>query len=119
MRSLWSGDAFGDGGRFEACIWLGSGNFQYLLDCRATSLLPMKHFLVEPNDIDAVLVSHFHGDHFGGLPYLVLDGQFRKRTRPLTVAGPHGIDERTRAAMEAAFPGSSRTAGASRSTTSS
>ncbi len=110
MRILGSGDAFGSGGRFQTCIWIGTDGFQCVLDLGATSLLAMRRFGIEPNDIDAVLVSHFHGDHFGGLPYLVLEGQFRKRTRPLTIAGPWSVEDRTRASMEEAFAGSSRTA---------
>ena len=31
-----------------------------------------------------MFVSHLHGDHFGGLPFLILDGQFTRRARPLT-----------------------------------
>jgi ribonuclease BN (tRNA processing enzyme) len=53
-----------------------------------------------------VLVSHLHADHFGGLPFLILDGQFSGRTRPLTVAGPPGISHRLHDAMELFFPGS-------------
>jgi ribonuclease BN (tRNA processing enzyme) len=51
-------------------------------------------------------VSHLHGDHFGGLPFLVLDGQFSRRERPLVVAGPPGLTARVEAAMEVFFPGS-------------
>ena len=53
-----------------------------------------------------MLVSHLHGDHFGGLPFLILDAQFRRRTAPLTVAGPPGVRARVEAAMEVFFPGS-------------
>ena len=53
-----------------------------------------------------MLLSHLHGDHFGGVPFLVLDGQFAHRTRPLHVAGPAGVRERVQAAMEVLFPGS-------------
>jgi ribonuclease BN (tRNA processing enzyme) len=51
-------------------------------------------------------LSHLHGDHFGGLPFMVLDGQFSRRTRPLQIAGPPGVRARVEAAMEAFFPGS-------------
>ncbi len=69
----------------------------------------MRRFGVDPNAIDLVLLSHLHGDHFGGVPFLVLDGQLiSKRTRPLVVAGPPGTEERVLAAMEVFFPGSSR-----------
>jgi ribonuclease BN (tRNA processing enzyme) len=55
-----------------------------------------------------VLVSHLHADHFGGLPFLILDAQFTRRTRPLTVAGPPGLGRRLHDAMELYFPGSAR-----------
>ncbi len=62
---------------------------------------------IDPNQIEAVLVTHLHGDHFGGLPFLVLDGQFRRRTHDLTVFGPPGTRTRLEQAMEILFPGSS------------
>ena len=39
-----------------------------LLDCGASSVIAMKRFGVAPNDIDAILISHVHGDHFDGIP---------------------------------------------------
>ena len=109
VRFLGSGDAFGDGGRAQACILLDVGGYRALLDCGATSLVAMKRQGVDPNTIDAVLLTHFHGDHAGGVPYLVLDGQFRKRERPLTIAGPAGLRERMAAIFEAALPTSGAT----------
>jgi len=79
-----------------------------LIDCGATSLTALKAAAIEPNEIQCVLLTHLHGDHFGGLPFLVLDGQFRRRELPLTVAGPPGTRERTEAALELMFPGSTR-----------
>jgi ribonuclease BN (tRNA processing enzyme) len=106
VRFLGSGDAFGSGGRFQTCIHLQSGASQLLLDCGASSLIAMRRFGVDPQAIDTVLLTHLHGDHFGGVPFLILDGQFRRRTRPLTVAGPPGVEARVRQAMEVFFPGS-------------
>jgi ribonuclease BN (tRNA processing enzyme) len=102
-----SGDAFGSGGRFQACIHLRQRDHPpVLLDCGATSLSALKTLGLDPGEISAVFISHLHGDHFGGLPFLVLDGQFSRRTRPLTVAGPSGTAARLRQAMEVMFPGS-------------
>lgn len=109
VRFLGSGDAFGSGGRFQTCILVTSGDGSTLIDCGASSLIAMKRFGVEPNAIDTVLLSHLHGDHFGGLPFLILDGQFSRRARSLTIAGPPGVEARVRAAMEILFPGSSQT----------
>ena len=101
-----SGDAFGSGGRFQTCIRLQSAECVALVDCGATSLTAMKAQHLDPGEVDAVVLSHLHGDHFGGLPFLVLDGQFTRRTRPLTVLGPTGTAERLRVAMETFYPGS-------------
>lgn len=109
VRFLGSGDAFGDAGRLQACILLETAGHRALLDCGATSLAAMKRQGIDPNDIDAVLVTHFHGDHSGGVPYLILDGQFRKRDRPLVIAGPPGVRARMREIFEAALPTSSAT----------
>src|SRR6185312_9704413 len=76
-------------------------------DCGASSLIAMRRFGVDPNGLAAVFISHLHGDHYGGLPFLILDAQLvSRRTRPLTIAGPPGLRERLATAMEAFFPGS-------------
>jgi ribonuclease BN (tRNA processing enzyme) len=110
VRFVGSGDAFGSGGRFQACILLHAPghNGDVLLNCGASSLVALKQQRQDPNRIGLVLVSHLHGDHFGGLPFLILDGQFAHRTRPLHVAGPAGVGERVEAAMEVLFPGSTQ-----------
>src|SRR5688572_7283280 len=110
LQFLGSGDAFGGGGRFQTCIMLSGAGEAVLLDCGASSLVALKRAGVDPGEIGVVAVSHLHGDHFGGLPFLVLDGQFSRRTRPLVIAGPPGTGARVEAAMEVFFPGSTRVA---------
>jgi ribonuclease BN (tRNA processing enzyme) len=106
-----SGDAFGSGGRYQACIHLrGLAGPAVLLDCGATSLSALKALGLDPGEVSIVLVSHLHGDHFGGLPFLVLDGQFNRRTSPLTIAGPPGTGARLGQLMEVMFPGSASAA---------
>jgi len=108
---LGTGDAFGNGGRFQSCVLLRQSEVSLLIDCGATSLTAMRHHEVEPSSIDAVVLTHLHGDHFGGLPFLVLDGQFAApRRSALVVAGPEGTEERLRRAQEVFFPGSSEIA---------
>jgi ribonuclease BN (tRNA processing enzyme) len=68
----------------------------------------MKRAGVNPSEIGCVLLSHLHGDHFGGVPFLILDGQFSRRERPLRIVGPPGVQARVEAAMEVFFPGSAK-----------
>jgi ribonuclease BN (tRNA processing enzyme) len=100
-----SGDAFGSGGRSNTCFWLETNKGVVVVDFGASALPALKKLKLDPNSIDAVLLSHLHGDHYGGLPFLLLDAQFlSRRARPLLVAGPPGTTERLNAAMEAFFP---------------
>src|SRR5919109_1972632 len=108
LQFLGSGDAFGSGGRFQACFLLRGTDGHVLIDCGASSLIAMKRAGVEPAEIGWVLLSHLHVDHFGGVPFLILDGQFSRRTRPLVVAGPPGLQARMAEALEVGFPGSTK-----------
>ena len=109
IRFLGCGDAFGSGGRLQTCILMESGGVRCLIDCGASSLIALKRAAVDPNDVDTILVTHLHGDHFGGIPFFILDGQFSRRSRRLVVAGPPGLTDRVTQAMEVFFPGSSQT----------
>jgi ribonuclease BN (tRNA processing enzyme) len=102
------GDAFGAGGRLQTSFCVRSSASTFLIDCGATSLIGMRRLGISPKDLDTVFVSHLHGDHFGGLPWLLLDAKYvSKRTRPLLVAGPKGIEARFVALTEALYPNAS------------
>ena len=100
------GDAFGSGGRFNSCIHVEDGGRSILLDCGASSLVALKKAGIDRGAIDAILLTHFHADHFGGIPFFILDQQLNvKRTRPLLIAGPPGLRDWYVRAMALAFPG--------------
>jgi ribonuclease BN (tRNA processing enzyme) len=108
LRFLGTGDAFGSGGRFNTCFYVEHRHGAFLIDCGASSLIPMRKFGIDPNSIQVIFITHLHGDHFGGLPFLILDAQLvSRRATSLTVAGPPGLRDRLFAAMEVLFPGSS------------
>ena len=100
-----SGDAFGSGGRSNTCFWLETNKGVVVVDFGASALPALKKLKLDPNAIDAIVLSHLHGDHFGGLPFLLLDAQFlSRRDRPLLIAGPPGTRVRLDAAREVFFP---------------
>ncbi|MCJ2068923.1 MBL fold metallo-hydrolase [Methylobacterium sp. J-030] len=108
VQILGCGDAFGSGGRLQTCFYIRAAGKRFLIDCGTTALIAMRRFGVNPNAIDTVFLTHLHGDHFGGLPFLILDAQLiSRRTAPLTIAGPPGLRQRLPALMEILFPGSS------------
>lgn len=100
-----SGDAFGSGGRFNTCFWVETEKATLMLDCGASSPVALKARGLEFGRVDAVILSHLHGDHFGGLVFFLLDEQLlQKRTRPLLIAGPPTTRARLDAALEVFFP---------------
>jgi ribonuclease BN (tRNA processing enzyme) len=109
LRFVGCGDALGSGGRFNTCFHVTGDNVNFLIDCGASSLPALKHLGIDRDSIDLILVTHFHGDHFAGLPFLLLDAQFTRRARPLIIAGPEGIEAKLATLMEALFEHSSKT----------
>jgi ribonuclease BN (tRNA processing enzyme) len=109
LQFVGCGDALGSGGRYNTCFHLTGNRVNCLIDCGASSLPALKKLCISRDDIDLILITHFHGDHFAGLPFFLLDAQFSRRSRPLVIAGPEGIEMRLTQVMEALFEHSSRT----------
>jgi len=103
LQFVGCGDAFGSGGRLTTCFHVVGERANLLIDCGAATLIGLERLGIARHAIDTILVTHFHGDHFGGIPYFVLESHFARRTRPLTLAGPPGIESWYVRALEAAF----------------
>jgi ribonuclease BN (tRNA processing enzyme) len=103
-----TGGPFASGGRLQTCILIESDQRRYLVDCGMTALVAMARFGIDPGSIDAVLITHLHGDHYGGLPLMILEAcvnahegsTYPPRTRALRIAGPAETEERTRRLLD-------------------
>jgi ribonuclease BN (tRNA processing enzyme) len=100
------GDAFGAGGRLQTSLHVRCRAASFLIDCGTSTLIGMHRLNLKLNDVETVFVTHLHGDHFGGLSWLLIDAQYvSRRTRPLIVVGPLGIEARFVTVTEALYPG--------------
>ena len=101
-----SGDAFGSGGRFNTCILVEAPGICFAIDFGASSLIALKALEIPHNAIDVVLLTHIHGDHCAGLPFMLMDAMLgAKRQTPLTIAGPRETAARLPQIQEALMPG--------------
>lgn len=92
---LGTGDALGSGGRNQPAFLLQGGTWTVLLDCGASTLPALRKANVDPRDIRLILLSHLHGDHIAGVPFLILEFQIAsRRDTPLVIAGPPGTEEK-------------------------
>lgn len=105
-RSFWGVGEACDPERFNTSLLVlsGSKNHYILLDCGFTT--PHRYFAdcSEPNQLDALWISHFHGDNFFGVPLLLLRFWEMGRTRPLLSVGPPGLAEKVAQAVDLAYP---------------
>jgi ribonuclease BN (tRNA processing enzyme) len=104
---LGTGDAFGSAGRRQAAIFVRApGNrLGLLLDAGPGCHAALRGEGLSSDDLGAVVLSHFHGDHYGGLPFLELDAKRNGRTEPLRVLAPPGAGVRLPALRECLYQG--------------
>jgi ribonuclease BN (tRNA processing enzyme) len=92
---LGSADAFCSGAHLNAAYLFETARSTFLVDCGPTVLFAMKSHGIETDRLDFVIISHLHGDHFAGLPFLLLEYMYeRPRQRPFLIVGPPGIEAR-------------------------
>jgi len=102
LTFLGSGNAFTPSGRYWSSFL---ANGRYLFDAPPTLLPHLKRLGRSPDDLSVVFVTHFHGDHFMGLPFLFLDYLYLSpRQRDLYVAGPPGIEAFIEGFIDQCFP---------------
>jgi len=102
---LGTGDAFSACGSHQASYLVQCPETSILLDCGPATLASLKRDGISSGPIDTVLLSHLHGDHFAGLPFLFLEYTYiEPRRRPLGIAGPPGTRKRVMALFETMYP---------------
>jgi ribonuclease BN (tRNA processing enzyme) len=113
---LGTGDAFASSAHKSAGVFIELDQNGILLDCgphtlqalkkagRTTNLQALKKAGRTTNDIDLILISHFHGDHFGGVPFILLEASIlQNRKKPLTIIGPPKVEDKVESLYHALY----------------
>ena len=107
LHILGCGDAFGSGGRNQSGYLVEANDKLFLLDCGPTTLLALKRAGFDPRRVDAILLSHLHGDHFAGIAFFFIEYLYlRPKLEPLIIAGPPGTEAKVRSLFEVMYGGS-------------
>ena len=102
LTFIGTGNAFAPGG----LCWNGFlADKRFLFEAPPQALMSLHHVAVDPNAIEAVVLSHHHGDHFLGLPSLLLHWKYQGRTAPVTIVGPPETARLAREIGETVYPG--------------
>lgn len=113
IKFLGTGDALHSGGRAHQSIAIEASGHLLLIDCGQTALYIMEkyhplgdksHSRIE--EIDAVLFTHLHGDHFSGV--IALDLNWTRnypRHHGIIYAGPPGIQTSFELLYNLIYPG--------------
>lgn len=95
-------DAFGAGGRRQSAIYARGERGGMLFDCGATTNTGLSQLGISRDEIDVILISHFHGDHFGGIPAFLYAALYvDQRQHPIEIVGPPDIEARVHSLAEA------------------
>ncbi|SNS75628.1 Ribonuclease BN, tRNA processing enzyme [Ekhidna lutea] len=106
LTVLGCGDAFGNGGRNNTSFLVSDKDERILIDCGATTLIRLKAEEIDLDEISTIIISHFHGDHFGGIPFFLISSMFENpRKNPLSIVGPKGVAKRVYELQEAMYAG--------------
>lgn len=94
---LGTGTPMPDCHKFGTSTLVEAGGMRVLIDCGRGAVVRLAQLGVAVGSIDAVLMSHFHSDHYAALPDIVMTGaipaSWGGRKRQLRVFGPEGIRE--------------------------
>lgn len=106
LTVLGCGDAFGNGGRNNTSFLLSNNEEHVLLDCGSSTAIRLKHERVDLDSISTIIITHFHGDHYGGIPFFLIISLFEcPRKSPLKIVGPIGIEQRVVQLLETMYAG--------------
>ena len=84
-----------------------------MIDVGGTGLVALRRAGRAPRELEGIAITHVHGDHLAGLPFLLLDAAYNEpRTRSLPMVGPIGLHAR----RETLFAGTYRELSAMRFT---
>jgi len=93
IRILGANSAIPSLDRFPTCQCINIHDRLYIMDCGEGAQINLSKYNIRISKIDAIFISHLHGDHVYGLPGLLSSFSLLGRKRALHIVGPKGVKE--------------------------
>lgn len=93
VRILGSSSATPAFQRFTSAQVINYNDRYYLIDCGEGTQMQLQKYRIKYSRIDALFISHLHGDHILGVPGLLASLSIFERTNPLPIFAPRGLEE--------------------------
>jgi ribonuclease Z len=93
LTILGSNSAIPIHGRHHTAQYLKIQNHHFLIDCGEGTQLQLQHYGLKAQRLEAIFISHLHGDHYLGLVGLLSSLHLQGRTKDLHLFGPHQLSE--------------------------
>jgi ribonuclease Z len=77
--------------RSPAALLLRRGGERLLFDCAEGTQRQLLRSSIGLPELEEIFLTHYHADHFGGLPFMLKTFALRGRELPVTVYGPVGL----------------------------
>jgi len=107
VKVLGSGNAFNQAARLNSSYIIDTDDQKILIDCGFTTPLALQQHNIAVNEIDAVLITHYHGDHFAGVSAMLLALKYvSKQAKQLVIAGPGDVKQKVLELMTVLYAGS-------------
>ncbi len=106
IMMLGTGNAFLPNGRHHSFAIIDN---RHIIDSPPTALISMRERGFDVSDIETIFITHLHGDHIFGIPFLLLERTYisdRNFDKPLTIVAAPGAKERIEQLCNIAYPGS-------------
>ncbi|DAC53937.1 MAG TPA: MBL fold metallo-hydrolase [Candidatus Poseidoniales archaeon] len=103
---LGTGNAFLPNGRHHSFAIFDK---KHIIDAPPTALLSLRENGIKVDDIETIFITHLHGDHVFGLPFLLLERTYisdREFQKCLTIVAAPGARKKIEHLCEIAYPGS-------------
>ena len=99
------GEAFDDR-LANTSLLVESAGTSLLIDCGFSAATELWAVSENPLELDGLYITHFHADHYFGIPALLVRFVQEGRTKPLVIMGQAGVEAQIHRLMDMAYPNS-------------